>query len=244
MKQTESTIQSSLPLDIALKIALSLEVSDVCKLGSCSKFWRELCGSDCLWESLARQRWPSIPSLQNSSNKDWREIYIKMHNEMESKATDVIEFVKHCSLSQSLEAGEYSKAIEYLNSMQLSFRDVQMFLLKPRLNVVTNLVGLHYCIFCLKVQAEHLMEAILNCRISERKVCVKWWKLGRWSRGFRMRDESHSRNVSLADLMTDKGKEVLPVLQRGAIHEVLRVEICMSTATSSPWLCQSSQIQF
>lgn len=74
-----------------------------------------------------------------------------MHREMAGKATTVVEFVENCSSSELLEVGDYYKAIEDLCSMQLSFRDVQMFLFKPKLNVLLNLVGLHYCIFCLQV---------------------------------------------------------------------------------------------
>uniref|UniRef100_A0A2C9UBW6 F-box domain-containing protein n=1 Tax=Manihot esculenta TaxID=3983 RepID=A0A2C9UBW6_MANES len=156
MKQASSNIQGFLPLDIALKIASTLEVLDVCALGSCSRFWRELCGSDCVWEFLTRERWPLLTFPNNSSSSDpvikgWREIYIKMHREMAGKATTVVEFVENCSSSELLEVGDYYKAIEDLCSMQLSFRDVQMFLFKPKLNVLLNLVGLHYCIFCLQV---------------------------------------------------------------------------------------------
>lgn len=58
-----------------------------------------------------------------------------------------------------------------------------------------------------------------------------------------MGDESHSRWVSLADLAMAKEQEVLVVLQRGAIHEVLRVQISVADPTSTPWSCQSAQRQ-
>lgn len=96
---------------------------------------------------------------------------------------------------------------------------------------------------CTNEQAGHVMDALLSCKISERQVCVKWWKLGRWIYGFRMRDESHSRMVTLADLLTNKGGLVLGVLRRGAIHEVLRVEICIPNVASTPWSWRSSQQQ-
>lgn len=89
------------------------------------------------------------------------------------------------------------------------------------------------------LQAEHVMEAIQSCKISERQVCVKWWKLGRWFYGFRLRDESHCRRVSLRDVA--KEDEVLWVLHRGAIHEVLRVQISIPSPTTTSWSCQSSQ---
>lgn len=40
----------------------------MCSLGSCSRFWRELCGSDCVWEGLCKDRWPLIFEDQTESN--------------------------------------------------------------------------------------------------------------------------------------------------------------------------------
>lgn len=39
---------------------LIFKVSDVCSLGCCSKFWREICDSDHLWKSLCEERWPGL----------------------------------------------------------------------------------------------------------------------------------------------------------------------------------------
>uniref|UniRef100_A0A2P2JSV5 Uncharacterized protein n=1 Tax=Rhizophora mucronata TaxID=61149 RepID=A0A2P2JSV5_RHIMU len=47
---------------------------------------------------------------------------------------------------------------------------------------------------------------------------VEAWQIILW---VPMGDESHCRWVFLADLATDKGEEVLGVLQRGTIHDVL-----------------------
>ncbi|KAF6157210.1 hypothetical protein GIB67_041671 [Kingdonia uniflora] len=52
--------RDSIPDDIALHIASSLKVSDVCALGSYSRLWRKLCSSDYIWLSLSRNRWPSL----------------------------------------------------------------------------------------------------------------------------------------------------------------------------------------
>ncbi|CAK7333059.1 unnamed protein product [Dovyalis caffra] len=245
MKQSDRNIQRTLPFDISLKIASSLQVLDLCSLGSCSQFWRDLCGSDSIWESLTKQRWP-LPLHSSSlepNTKGWKEIYIRMHREKAGRAAEVVGFVEQCSLSESIDVAEYQQAIEDLSSMQLSFEDVQMFLFKPKFNVLLNLVGLHYCIFCLEMPAGQVMDTLVGCNILERKVCVRWWKLGRWFYGFRMRDESHSRWVSLEDLLTGKGEEVLGVLRRGAVYEVFRVEISMSNPTSTSWYCQSTQGQ-
>lgn len=70
---------------------------------------------------------------------------------MAGRATDVIRFVESRSSSESLEVGDHLKAIEGLREMQLGFEDVQIFLFNPKLNVMLNLVGLHYCIHWLKV---------------------------------------------------------------------------------------------
>ncbi|PSR92649.1 F-box only protein [Actinidia chinensis var. chinensis] len=248
MKQLEG-IQNSLPDDIALKIASSLQVSDVCSLGSCSRFWRELCGSDCVWASLYRERWPALdfakiknPQIE-SALMGWRGIYLRKHNEMASRATVVVHFMIQCLSAESIEVVHYLSAIENLCSMQFGFKDVQMFFFSPKLNVVLNLVGLHYCISWLGVPAEYIMEALNSCKISEREVCVRWWKLGRWFNGFRLRDESHSRTFSLADIAMAKEDAVLGVLHRGAIHEVLRVQISVAKPVCTPWSFQSSPTQ-
>lgn len=82
----------------------------------------------------------------------WKGLYMKQHNEMATGTSDVVKYVEQCMRSDSLEVGDYLQAVEDLNAMQLGFKDVQMFLFKPKLNVLLNLVGLHYCIFWLKMQ--------------------------------------------------------------------------------------------
>lgn len=42
----------------------------MCSLGRCSRFWRELCGSDCVWECLYRERWPALDLGKDSSAQD------------------------------------------------------------------------------------------------------------------------------------------------------------------------------
>lgn len=73
------------------------------------------------------------------------------HIEIVNGATDVVKHVEQCTRSESLEVGDYLQAIEGLSTMHLGFKDVQMLLFKPKLNVLLNLVGLHYCIFRLNV---------------------------------------------------------------------------------------------
>ncbi|XP_057958907.1 uncharacterized protein LOC131151644 [Malania oleifera] len=257
-------IQNSLPNDIALKIASSLQASDLCALASCSRFWRELCASDCIWVSLCRQRWPCFhlrgessahtnadssqtgPIMELKPNrKGWREIYIQVHNEMGRKAATVIKFVEQASSCKSLEVGVYLKVLEHCCLMQLEFEDVQMFLFKPNLSVLHNLVGLHYCITGLGMPAEFIVEALQRNGISERQVCVKWWKLGRWLHRFRLQDESFSRCLSLGDLAGAREEKVLRVLHRGAVHEVSRVQIISvanpTTTSSSHQIAQTHE---
>ncbi|XAR57127.1 hypothetical protein NMG60_11025158 [Bertholletia excelsa] len=210
--------QNSLPSDIAIKIASSLQVPDVCSLGSCSRFWREMCGLDCLWSSLYRDRWPvdlgkesSDPKIQihelnpelasTSSSKGWRSLYIDKHKEMAKGAKAVVNLVNQCSSMEAIEVGHYVAAIEELESMQFGFKDVKIFFFTPKLDVLLNLIGLHYCISWLGVSADDIMEALNSCKISERQVRPQWWKLCRWSwfYGFRLQDESHSHRFSLGD---------------------------------------------
>ncbi|XP_048139977.1 uncharacterized protein LOC115753670 isoform X2 [Rhodamnia argentea] len=251
MKQSES-LQASLPEDIALKIASFLPVGDLCALGSCSRFWREFCGSDVLWESLTRQRWPSLNFSTESSSVDhgdssslegWRDFYVKRHTEMAERAMSVVQHVEQCLFSDSLEIRDYLKAIELLNSMRLGFKDVEMFLFRAEVNVLLNLVGLHYCMHWLEVPAEYVMEALRNSKISQREVCVKWWNLGRLLfNGFGMRDESHCRLVSLQDLALPQDNQVLAVIHRGQFTRSFASRYPYSILLVLPGLSRSSQV--
>lgn len=86
-----------------------------------------------------------------------------------------------------------------------------------------------------------MSEALDRSQISERQVCVQWWKLGRWFYGFRLRDEFHSRHVSLRDLAASN-EEILSVLHRGVIHEVFRVQISAPKPTLTSWSQQIAQV--
>ncbi|XP_023540636.1 uncharacterized protein LOC111800940 isoform X1 [Cucurbita pepo subsp. pepo] len=228
-----------LPLDVALKIASSLQASDICALGCCSRLCRELFDSDCLWESLARERWPYIYASSSTGSSSstpakfpismgWKSFYILRHIEILGRAQAAVKFIEQCPPSTPIEGGDYLRTILGLRDLKLSFIDVQMVLFKPQLNGLLNLVGLHYCTNLLEIPAYRVMEALQRCKISEKHVCVKWWKLGRWFYGFRMRDEQHTRRVSLAELLTAEGEDVLGVLSRGPVHEVLRVQVSVS----------------
>ncbi|KAJ8565981.1 hypothetical protein K7X08_008557 [Anisodus acutangulus] len=241
------TTQASLSDDIALKIASSLPVPDICSLGSCSRFWWSLCGSDYLWASLCKERWPSLAleiesaSYNNQTHEEWRVFYIRKHNEMAGKAGGVIDFVNRCLAFESIEVGHYLKAVRELDSMQFSFEDVHTFFLKSKHDVLLNLIGLHYCLIWLGLPGECVVEILNNSNISQRQVCVQWWKRGRWFFGFRMRDELVTCTVSLEDIATGKEEEVLGVLQRGAIHEVIRVQISAAKPAYTSWSFQSAQ---
>ncbi|XP_039019909.1 uncharacterized protein LOC120151571 [Hibiscus syriacus] len=221
MNQSEYSY-SSLPNDVALRIASSLEVPDLSSLSCCSRVWREICGSDCLWESLVKERWSLLyETVKDPNFKDWRGFYIKQHEEKKAQVASVVNVVEHCSQSESLEILDYLQAIECLKTMQYGFKDAQMLLLRPTLNVLLNLIGLHYCLNILKVPAFRIVEALRNNKIAERQVCVQWWKPGRWFYGFRIRNDSHSRCVSLEDLAMAKDEEVLAVLEPETTHELL-----------------------
>ncbi|XP_027332546.1 uncharacterized protein LOC113847559 isoform X2 [Abrus precatorius] len=219
-------IFTSLPQDVVFKIASLLQVRDLCALGCCSRFWREHCFSDCIWESLVRNRWPLLSSFNFPSSstrfpnfKKWWKLYLERHVELGVRARSVEKFLEACSLCEPLEVGDYLKAVSTLIGAKFGFEDVQRFLFNPQMNVLLNL-------------GDNLIEVLRTHEISERRVCIKWWKLGRWFYGFRMRDEPHSRWISLADLATEHDEQILGVLRRGTIHEVLVVQISAVGRTS------------
>ncbi|GMH28441.1 hypothetical protein Nepgr_030284 [Nepenthes gracilis] len=230
---------SDLPYDTALIIASFLPVRDVCALGCCSKFWRKVCGSDSIWVSLSRQRWPSLclsdqylisdDTKSHDSDplfKDWRGFYIKRHSEMAGSVTTVLNILGECSSFALLELGHYHTAVKKLCEMEFSFKDVELILFKTTLNILLNFVGLQYCIKCLGVPAEDIIEALESCKISERQVYIKWWKLTRVPDQCTLRGESRSSCISLAALAASEDKEVLEVLHRDSVYDfVIKVKI-------------------
>ncbi|CAN6469384.1 unnamed protein product [Victoria cruziana] len=242
-----------LPRDVAHNIASLLPVSDLCSLGSTSRSWRDLCNSDGIWSTLSKDRWPAI-NLEESqllettgkheetdgdsstaTLKVWKGVYMKWHREMANRASTVVEFVKKCSSHESLEVADYLKAVNILCSLQLGFKDVQLYIFTKENHVLLNLIGLHYSIFMLGVQTYDIAEALCLCQISNRRVCVRWWSLGRWVYGFRQRDEVRVNRVSLLDILKPENQEILWVLERGVVHEVLRVQISTDDCRISAW---------
>lgn len=236
---------TSFPDDVALAIASFLdEGSDVCSLASCSKFWHDLCAADCLWLGLAAKRWPHLDlsaHYSNSNSQGWRPFYIDMHKRMSGCASVVINSVEQCTSNESLEVRNYLKAVADLRSMDLGFKDIQLFLLAEKHSVLLNLIGLHYSIFCLGISPNDVTGALDACGVTKRQVCVTWFKLRRWFYGSRLSDERRSRKISLGDLVMSEGEEVLGVLNRGVVHNVLRIQIesCQvqdSTTKAAQWV--------
>ncbi|XVE82062.1 hypothetical protein DITRI_Ditri15bG0116500 [Diplodiscus trichospermus] len=227
MEKSEDHKFNSLPSDVALRIASFLQVSDLSSLGCCSRVWREFCRSDCLWEPIFKERWPLSyeSALEDPNFKGWRAFYIEQHERKAGIAACVVNLVEQCSLSESIDINDFMKAVGFLISLRFGFKDVQMLFFKPKLNVLLNLVGLHFCLSFLQVPASDVLEALQSSKISGRQVCVSWGKIGRLLNGFRMPDVSHSRCISLEDLATAKDKKMLGVFDQRTIHEVYNVQI-------------------
>ncbi|XVE82061.1 hypothetical protein DITRI_Ditri15bG0116400 [Diplodiscus trichospermus] len=218
---------NSLPTDVALRIASFLPVPDLSSLGCCSRVWRDLCLSDCLWERLFKERWSLSyeSALKDPNFKGWREFYKEQHERKASIALCVVNLVEQCSLSESIDINDFTKAVGFLISLRFGFKDVQMLFFKPKLNVLINLVGLHYCISFLEVPSSDVLEALQSSNISDRQVCVSWWKTGILLNGFRMPDVPHSRLISLEELATAKDEKMLGVFDQRTIREVYNVQI-------------------
>ncbi|XP_057832153.2 uncharacterized protein LOC131042847 [Cryptomeria japonica] len=251
------------PNDVALRIVSMLKVPDLCALGSSSVFWRQLCASDFIWASLAKKRWPCLDLCGNNEEKNlnmsqnaessgysklavpsqgWRAFYIKLHAEMAERAHSLVELVKQSARYESLEVGDYQRAMEHLSKTKMGFKDVQLYLLTAKHSVLVNLIGLHYCLACLGIQSEYVKEALAKNRIADKHICLRWWSLGQWVNGFRRGDEMHVCIAPLSKLLEPKQEQFLYVIQRGAIHEVLRVQIS-ADFRSSAWVARDMHSQ-
>ena len=73
----------------------------------------------------------------------------------------VIKYVEQCTQTESIEAGYCLKAITDLCSVELGFKDVQIFMLARKHSVLLNLIGLQYCICCLGISVSDLHIACI-----------------------------------------------------------------------------------
>lgn len=80
--------------------------------------------------------------------------------ELGVRAKSVQKFVEACSRSESLEVGDYLKAVDTLIGTRFGFEDVQRFLFNPQMNVLLNLVGVHYCLTTLGIRVFPLIDAL------------------------------------------------------------------------------------
>ncbi|KAJ1692155.1 hypothetical protein LUZ63_008853 [Rhynchospora breviuscula] len=225
--------------DVALTIISLLEARDVCSLGSSSCFWRDLCFLNCVWAHLFRRRWPHADVADASEAtplippEGWKALYIESHKKIAQETSFVIHEIGQQAPLNSLEVTSYLSAIKQLGALSLGFEDVCLFLFRPKLSVIVNLIGLHYSILYLHIPPKEVLEALTRCQVAHRQVCLSWLKVGRWLHGFRLRDENYTRRISLAELTMSEEEPILAMLNRGAVHEVIRIQICSADSRTS-----------
>lgn len=83
--------------------------------------------------------------------QEWKALYVNKHRKVATAISGVVEFVGQWSQNESLEIGNHLKAICYLNSLKIGFKDVQFFLFTRKHTVLLNLIGLHYSIIWLEI---------------------------------------------------------------------------------------------
>ena len=86
-------------------------------------------------------------------------------------------------------------------------------------------------------QPIEVSKALQARQVAGRKVCVNLLKLGRWFYGFRLPDEHESHKISLTELTMAERAEILAILNRGAVHEVFRLQISWGTQISGIKVC-------
>lgn len=82
-----------------------------------------------------------------------------------------------------------------------------------------------------------MRELLARSKVGDRQVCLRWWSIGGWANGFRRRDEMHVRTASMYEMADPERMSLFHVLDRGTLHEVLRVQISADFG-SSAWVQQ------
>lgn len=89
---------------------------------------------------------PPFVSLQG-----WKALYMESHKRIAHETSSVIHGIDQRAPLSSLEVTYYLSALKKLTALYLGFEDVRLFLFRPKLGVVVNLIGLHYSILYLRV---------------------------------------------------------------------------------------------
>ncbi|CAI9118720.1 OLC1v1020324C1 [Oldenlandia corymbosa var. corymbosa] len=248
---TEICLLNSLPNDTALKIASSLQVAGVCKLSSSSRFWRVICGSDCIWKALYRKRWPaeigsdhkdsSVHESQSRqanqqlepSVEEWRKIYRYKHEEMATKAASIINYVEeNVWPPDSIELNFINEAAGYMDWEKFGIIDVELLFLRAGVSVLVNSVGLFYCWLydVMPETEESLLDALEISGISERQVWAKWWVYNQ-AEGI-----PREKLVSLKDLAASyRGGKVVDIMRRSVVKGENEITVIVSAVNLSPY---------
>jgi len=174
-------------------------------------------------------------NLYRKPHEGWQVAYRNWHLEMGSRAKAVVELVKGRTRHESVEVADYQRGLMLLSTTGLELHDVLLYLLNPGQSVLINLIGLHYCLLHLGIQGEEVKEKLARSKVGERQVCLRWWSIGGWANGFRRQDEMHVRKVLMSTLTEPDSTPLFHVLDRGTLHEVLRVQIS-ADFESSAWV--------
>lgn len=180
----------------------------------------------------------SVHNLFKQHGEGWQAAYRNSHVEMRKRARAVVELIKARTRHESVEVADYQKGLMMLSTTGLALYDVFLFLFTSAQSVLVNLIGLHYCLFHLGAQGaelKELKEFLARSKVGERKVCLRWWSMGGWANGFRRRDEMQIRMASIANLTEPESVPLFQILDRGTLHEVLRVQIS-ADFESSAWV--------
>ncbi|GBG76089.1 hypothetical protein CBR_g21749 [Chara braunii] len=160
----------------------------------------------------------------------WRLAYMTQRIGVAEKARRAMNILREHSVRESVEIGDYRRALAELHGF-ISFNDVVEHLLKERHSVLVNLLGLHFAVLHLGVSVDDVLRALKRGGVANRKVCVRLWSIGGLVMGYRRRDEMQVINKQLADCCND----VVHILERGAMHEVRRIQIS-ADFQSSAWV--------
>eukprot|EP00897_Mesotaenium_endlicherianum_P006911 jgi/Mesen1/6248/ME000323S05378 len=261
-------VLDSLPEEVAVSVVSLLPAREVRCLSTCSKAWASLCEGDEVWSAVYDRRWPeadnakrlgnrngvAVPRskeeqrLVNTAKFNWRQAYMGRASEVAEQASEVTAFLMKCACNESVEVFDYHKALRTLRAARLQLGDLALTLLSRRHSVLVNLIGVHYALLHLKAEASEVDKILKAAGIGGRQVCLRWWIMGSMARGgFRLRDAMHTSTLDLDHLTNSaagrsSGHLQLMILERGILHEVLRVQVSADFRTSA-WVARSMHSQ-
>ncbi|XP_078158192.1 uncharacterized protein LOC144553878 [Carex rostrata] len=118
----------------------------------------------------------------------------------------------------------YLQAIHDMECLKLGFEDIYLYFFRKDINVVFNLLRLHYSFFHLGLPLKDLRKVLASCQVSDKKICVSWGLCRKREFDFYIPEEEHYRSTRLVRI-ADNDVALLHMLKKDNYYRLYNVMV-------------------